>query len=110
MIFSMEVPMATECITLNYEGNYGYVEFNDETKELHIFIPNSSAMEQTVREYLTTPQTMDIPGKNGIREFETVTLHALDSVEVFKIVMTRLWVNTQVLVEWSIPPKAMDNL
>jgi len=55
--------MAVKTITLNYLGNYGFVEFNDETKELNIQIPNHAEMAQKVREYLTAPHTMDIPGK-----------------------------------------------
>lgn len=102
--------MATECVTLNYNGNYGYVEYTEESKGLAICIPNSPEKEQEVEKFLTTPQTMDIPSKDSIREFETVTLTGTDNVRVFGIVLTRLWVNTGVLVEWSMPPRAVEEL
>ena len=102
--------MATQTVTLNYNGSYGFVEFNDETKELKIEIPNHEDMVQKVREYLTTPHTMDVPGKASLCEFETVTVNALDSVAQFKLALTRLWVNTEVLVEWSMPPHMVENL
>ncbi len=102
--------MAKEIVTLNYEGHYGYVEFDGDSKNLTVHIPEHSEMETKVREFLTTPQTMDIPKVDNIREFQTVTLTATDSIDVFKIVLTRLWVNTQVLVEWSMPPRATEKL
>ena len=40
--------MATQTVTLNYNGSYGFVEFNDETKELNIEIPNHEDMVQKV--------------------------------------------------------------
>ena len=30
--------MAMETVTLNYEGHYGYVEFDEATKQLNIYI------------------------------------------------------------------------
>jgi hypothetical protein len=102
--------MATETITLNYKGCYGYVEFNDETKKLDIQIPDHEDIVQKVREYLTTPHTMDVPGDKGLCEFETVTVNAMESISQFKLALTRLWVNTEVLVEWSMPPHMVENL
>lgn len=102
--------MAVKTITLNYLGNYGFVEFNDETKELNIQIPNHAEMAQKVWEYLTAPHTMDIPGKASLCEFETVTVNALHSMTEFKLALTRLWVNTDVLVEWSMPPHMVETL
>jgi len=102
--------MATKTVTLNYNGNYGFVEFNDATKELIIQIPNQEEAVQKVREYLTTPHEMDVPGDKSLCEFETVTVNALESVEQFKLALTRLWVNTEVLVEWSMPPHMVEAL
>ena len=47
---------------------------------------------------------------HGIREFETVTLNAMHNYEDFGVVLTRLWVNAGVRVEWSMPPGMADNL
>ena len=60
--------------------------------------------------FLSVPHTMDIPQKEILSEFQTVTINAKDSLGDFKQTLTRLWVNTGVLVEWSMPPFAMDSL
>ena len=61
-------------------------------------------------DFLSVPHTMDIPQKEILSEFQTVTINAKDSLGDFKQTLTRLWVNTGVLVEWSMPPFAMDSL
>ena len=39
-----------------------------------------------------------------IRDFREVTLRPLESLESFQQCLTRLWVATDVRVEWSMPP------
>lgn len=102
--------MAKNNFTINYEGHYGTVCYDDETKEITAQIPDNDDVAKKVVEFLSVPHTMDIPKKDIIREFQTVTINAKDSLEDFKQTLTRLWVNTGVLVEWSMPPFAMDNL
>ena len=94
-------------ITLNADGHYGVASYDEETKEYTISIPGAAEAEQRVLAFLAKPLTMDIPTDN-IREFQTVTLLAQDSVENFRWVLTRLWVDTKVLVEWSMPPALVD--
>lgn len=45
-----------------------------------------------------------------IRSFAKQTLDPLASLENFKTCMTRLWVNTNVRVEWSMPPGLAETL
>ena len=71
-------------VTLNHHAHYGYVEYD--------------------------PETLDLPEGETIRQFVTKTLMPLDSLENFKNCLGRLWFNTDVRVEWSMPPGAMDNL
>ena len=97
--------MAKHQITLNSFCKYGYVEYDDETKKITVVLEGDSEAKQKVEEYLSKPQTMDVPGPKGLREFTTVTLNAADNFEDFKVVLTRLWVNTNVRVEWSMPPE-----
>ncbi len=106
----LEVIMAKHKVTLNSHCNYGYVEYDDETKKIIVSIPGDLVAQKRVEEYLSAPQTMDVPGTKSIREFETVTLNAADNFEDFGVVLTRLWVNADVRVEWSMPPGMADNL
>ena len=74
-------------VTLNHHAHYGYVEYDPETK--------------------TASVVLDVPeAKARVEEF----LMPLDSLENFKNCLGRLWFNTDVRVEWSMPPGAMDNL
>ena len=71
--------MSKFAVTLNYHGNYGYVEY-------------------------------DVQEGDTVRQFVTKTLDPLENLDNFKICLTRLWFNTDVLVEWSMPPGMTENL
>ena len=66
--------MSKFAVTLNYHGNYGYVEYDSENKKAEI------------------------------------VLVVAEAISNFKICLTRLWFNTDVLVEWSMPPGMTENL
>ena len=96
-------------VTLNHHAHYGYVEYDPaaKTAEVHLDVPEAKAK---VEEFLQKPLTLDLPEGDTIRQFVTKTLMPLDSLENFKACLGRLWFNTDVRVEWSMPPAAMDNL
>ncbi|MEG1727443.1 MAG: hypothetical protein RR321_05975 [Acidaminococcaceae bacterium] len=96
-------------VTLNSHCHYGYTEYDEDTKMATVVIEGAPEAVQKVEEYLRQPQTMDLPGEN-IRAFSTWTLDPLADLETFKTVLTRLWVSTDVRVEWSIPVGSMDKL
>ena len=33
--------MAIQSVTLNYQGHYGYLDYNEETHEMTVFIPDA---------------------------------------------------------------------
>lgn len=96
-------------VTLNYNCNYGYVAYDEASKEaaITLAVPEAKAL---VEAYLAKPVTLDIPVGEGIRNFTTVTLEPLASLDNFKTCLTRLWVNTGVRVEWSMPPGMAEKL
>lgn len=96
-------------VTLNYQGNYGFVEYVEALKTALVTLGVPEAKAQ-VEEFLKTPLTLDIPEGDTIRQFVTVTLEPLSSLDNFKICLGRLWFNTGVRVEWSVPPGMMENL
>lgn len=97
-------------VTLNSHCHYGYAEYDEDTKTAKVEIEGAPEAVARVEEFLSKPQTLDLPGEHGIREFETFTLDPLASLQNFKTVMTRLWVATDVRVEWSMPPGMADKL
>lgn len=44
---------------------------------------------------------MDVQEGDTVRQFVTKTLDPLENLDNFKICLTRLWFNTDVLVEWK---------
>ena len=101
--------MSTFAVTLNYKCNYGFVEYNEETKTALVTLPVAEA-KAAVEKFLATPLTLDVPQGETIRDFVTKTLEPLASLEDFKVSMTRLWGQTGVRVEWSMPPGLAERL
>ena len=104
-------------VTLNCHAHYGYVEYYPATKTANVCLDVPEAKAR-VEEFLQKPLTLDLPEGDTIRQFEgdtirqfvTKTLMPLESLENFKVCLGRLWVNTDVRVEWSMPPGAMAEL
>ena len=102
--------MAIQSVTLNYEGHYGYLDYNEETKEMTVFIPDAEEAAQRVRDFLAEPKTMEVPTDECTYHFGPVTVYAKNSWQECEQVLTRLWVHTGVLVEWSMPPRMTNDL
>ena len=101
--------MSTFSVTLNYNCNYGFVEYNEESKTAVVTRPVAEA-KAAVEKFLATPLTLDVPQGETIRDFVTKTLDPLASLENFKVCLTRLWGPTGVRVEWSMPPGMAERL
>ncbi len=101
--------MSNYSVTLNYNCNYGYVEYNADDKTAVVTLAVSEAKE-AVEKYLATPLTLDVPQGDTIRDFVTKTLEPLASLDNFKVALTRLWGKTGVRVEWSMPPGMADDI
>jgi hypothetical protein len=96
-------------VTLNYECNYGFVEYDIATHSACVTLPVAEA-KLAVERFLATPLTLDVPEGDTIRDFVTKTLEPLASLESFKVALTRLWGRTGVRVEWSMPPGMAERL
>lgn len=96
-------------VTLNLKGTYGFVEYDEETKSAVVTIASDEA-KSLVEGFLGKPLTLEIPVGEDVRSFAEQTLDPLASLENFKTCMTRLWVNTGVRVEWSMPPGLAETL
>ena len=101
--------MSTFSVTLNYNCNYGFVEYNEASKTATVTLPVEEA-KQAVEKFLATPLTLDVPQGETIRDFVTKTMEPLASLENFKVCLTRLWDQTGVRVEWSMPPGLAERL
>ncbi|MBQ1182150.1 MAG: hypothetical protein IIX53_00560 [Phascolarctobacterium sp.] len=101
--------MKKYAVTLNYNCTYGFVTYDEETKTAEVTIASEEA-KKLVEDFLAKPLTLEVPDGDDIRTFVEVTLDPLSSLENFKTCMTRLWVNTLVRVEWSMPAGLAETL
>lgn len=101
--------MSTFSVTLNYNCHYGYAEYDEAAKTAVVHLPVEEA-KAAVEKFLASPLTLDLPQGETIRDFVTKTLQPLESMESFKLCLTRLWGKTGVRVEWSMPPGMAENL
>ena len=87
--------MNTFAVTLNYNCNYGFVEYNEATKTATVTLPVEVA-KLAVEKFLATPLTLDIPQGETIRDFVTKTLeHPLQKFiwEEMKPLLKRIGLN-----------------
>jgi len=96
-------------VTINFHGNYGYIEYDPDTKtaDVHLGLEGPKA---AVEKYLAEPHTFKVACGETIRDFKEVTLQPLESLESFQLCLTRMWVAIDVRVEWSMPPGIAENL
>ena len=85
-------------VTINYHGNYGYIEYDPDTKSaaVHLGVEEPRA---AVEKYLAEPHTFKVCVGPTIRDFQEVTLQPLESLENFQLCLTRMWVAIDVRVE-----------
>lgn len=88
-------------VAVSCRGANGWVEYDTEAKTVQVFLDDEKATEAAMK-FLTEKHDINIP-RETLRDFTTETIDPLESVEKFQIVLTRLWENTQVHVDWSRP-------
>ncbi len=96
-------------VTLNHHGNYGYIEYDSDSKKAKVVLNDADAKAR-VEKFLSETLTLDVQEGETVRQFVTKTLNPLENLANFKQCITRLWFNTDVLVEWSMPPNSIENL
>ncbi len=93
--------VAVSYYALDDYSDVGYVEYNIEDKKADIFLKSEEAVK-AVKDFWGKALTMQIPHKS-LHDFTSVTIKPLESLENFKLSLTRLWENTNVYVDWSRP-------
>ena len=96
-------------VTINFHGNYGYIEYDPETKTADVHL-GVEGPRLAVEKYLSEAHTFKIACGKTIRDMKEVTLRPLESLENFQLCLTRMWVAIDVRVEWSMPPGMAENL
>ena len=88
-------------VAVSYGENLGYVEFDETTKKVIVEIGDEVAKRKT-EEFLSRVHEIKIPHET-LLDFTTEKINPQADAESLKIVLTRLWENTGVHVDWSRP-------
>ncbi len=91
-------------VTLCYNQQYGYVSYDEATKKATVVLADPVA-KKAVEDFLARPLELELATGSTIRDFSRERLEPLASLENFKNCLTRLWGETEVMVEWSLPPE-----
>lgn len=91
-------------VAIHYNDNErGKIVYNPETKTADVRLADPE-WRQKVEDFLQTSYTLE--DAVGLADYEARTVNPLDSVDSFKLALTRLWEDTEVQVDWSWPVDA----
>ena len=79
----------------------GWVEYDTEAKTVKVFLDDAKAVADAEK-FLSEKHIIDIPHET-LRDFSKEEIDPLANLESFQLVLTRLWENTDVQVDWSRP-------
>lgn len=88
-------------VAVSCRGANGWVEYDTEAKTVKVFLDDEKATADAEK-FLSEKHEINVPHET-LHDFTTETIDPLADVESFQIVLTRLWENTEVHVDWSRP-------
>jgi hypothetical protein len=88
-------------VAVHYGNDNSYIEYDSVSKRLNVALTDDAKRRET-EDFLSRSHVMGIP-QSGIHDFKQETIDPLKDIESFKLVLTRLWENTGVHVDWSRP-------
>jgi hypothetical protein len=89
-------------VGIHFAAEYGQVEYDEAKKTFRVILADP-AKKQAVEKYLSAPHVIQNADGTDIHTFHPKALIPSESVESFKLALTRLWHNTGVYVDWSRP-------
>ena len=88
-------------VAVSCRGAIGWVEYDTEAKTVKVFLSDEKAVADAEK-FLSEKHKINIP-KDSLLDFVEKEIDPLADVESFQTVLTRLWENTEVHVDWSRP-------
>ncbi len=88
-------------VAVSCRGANGWVEYDTEAKTVKVFLNDEKAVADAEK-FLSEKHQIKIP-QASLLDFVEKTVDPLADVESFQTVLTRLWENTDVHVDWSRP-------
>lgn len=88
-------------VAVSCRGANGWVEYDTEAKSVKVFLDDEKAVADA-EAFLSQEHEIMVPHET-LRDFSKEVVNPLSDVESFQLVLTRLWENTEVHVDWSRP-------
>jgi len=89
-------------VVIHVAAEYGQVEYDIANKAVRVILGDVEK-KAAVEEYLAATHVIQNADGPDLRTFHPKTLLPTESLESFKLAMTRLWHHTGVYVDWSRP-------
>jgi len=94
-------------VTFNIDQTYGYIAYDEANKEITVTYPDEK-MSATILNWLQQEHTINTPDENGtVHDFSSKTYLAKNSKKDFQTVLTRIWEELDVHIDWSFPPECI---
>lgn len=87
-------------VVFDYQDQDGYVAYDTTSKKVRVVFADES-IRQLVEDYLRTEHKINVA--QTLIDFKEMIINPCESLENFKIALTRMWGKTGVLVQWSKP-------
>ncbi len=91
----------TYSVAISFGSDLGWIDFDEQAHEIEVHIANEQA-KKTVEEYLGREHTIQVPHQT-LMDFTEETFDPKADLRSFQTVLTRLWGETGIQVDWSRP-------
>lgn len=85
---------------IHFAAEYGQVEYDANNKTFRVLLSDEQK-RQAVENYLSQSRVIDTADGEDLQTFHARTVVPVDSLDGFKLALTRLWQHTGIYVDWS---------
>jgi hypothetical protein len=89
-------------VVIHFAAEYGQINYDVVDKTVQVVLEDA-VKRQAVEKYLSGPHVIKNADGPDLRTFHDKSLVPTESLDSFKLALTRLWHHTGVYVDWSRP-------
>ena len=87
---------------IHFAAEYGQVEYDAQNKTFRVLLSDEQK-RQAVEKYLSQSHVIQHADGKDLQTFHAKPVLPVESLESFKLALTRLWQHTGIYVDWSRP-------
>jgi hypothetical protein len=88
-------------VAIHHDNDCGYIEYDPDTKKVRVVL-DDAVKRRAVESFLQSNHIIRV-AQRTLRDFREFTVAPNQDLGTLKLVLTRLWQDTGVLVDWSRP-------